>query len=896
MEPANNAFQAIFRAEPLPAAVEPAIAEEAGAGVNAPAVAAAEAAPPAANANPFGVVKSGLEYIIERRLGTYDARIQEKIPQFFRLLKENDALLAGGSVLAAYEIGKAREVLVGLNARRDISDDERRRLEDNAEYESQIIADNLNDLDIYVPIKNVVGFYTAMFGEGNRPGTPNELGLFGVENRGGRKNYGKFNSGIYCESFLRRNGIKTVHRYSFGAFSIDVMAVRKKRTPLDVVNNFDLTFCQIWFDGETTSATFPDHVIEKKGYVQKDYLPLLYRGNRFLKRRIRKYSIDRGFTIFPNPTVTADDSQAIFAKTLEDITRNLANCKSPTGKTPRYQNEEFLHRWSVRMILNFIATYNWPFLPRDHEYQQRFLRTYAQEFKTTMLNAHSVKNIKLTRAHTYDLAPYIGLSPADGYDSEDADTPGLEKLKAVAAERAVVAFPQDQNIATAADLASDFSYYRFANRLLRYLYKQIGGEDSYETNITRYLGDTLTDIKLEEDEYIPNATRALKAYFTTLRELCLRTIPEGGADGYYFADEGDQVYDLHNHPPQAGITAETLEGYLTGYLREPEHSAVPCYYRNPGDPAHTCTMPITYDDIRYIVSPAFYKKYVKPAPIKTGLDQTITALNVTMPNTKSDDPLGFGEIYHYTMCPFCLQLERREEGCAYMTHDNPKGLPGSEAPFCKPEFVVSDIREKYRVAALQYLEDEGLEGLPTHLEFCIECGRPCINHNHFDLNDPPGVIPSTNPGICDGGGRAELFARILAVREVYRDSGIDDPKTERATAALAADAAMSNDDLRARGQVIADMPPDDRIWGNANIPAAKNYNDPAYRARRNNEESNAGSNAGSNAEEEGKVDPWDNVEALVGLPGGGARPKRHFRLTKKHGKQRQRKRKHTKKH
>jgi hypothetical protein len=66
----------------------------------------------------------------------------------------------------------------------------------------------------------------------------------------------------------------------------------------------------------------------------------------------------------------------------------------------------------------------------------------------------------------------------------------------------------------------------------------------------------------------------------------------------------------------------------------------------------------------------------------------------------------------------------------------------------------------------------------TKLEFCVECGRPCAGHQHFNLNNPPGLQDYTtvnqqgvpNYGKCDGGGRPELFARILAMREVLRNT------------------------------------------------------------------------------------------------------------------------------
>jgi hypothetical protein len=64
------------------------------------------------------------------------------------------------------------------------------------------------------------------------------------------------------------------------------MAVRNARSPLDVVQNFDLSFCQIWYDGKGVWATHPEHVKTKSGILQGDYVKvLLEHNNKFLKRR-----------------------------------------------------------------------------------------------------------------------------------------------------------------------------------------------------------------------------------------------------------------------------------------------------------------------------------------------------------------------------------------------------------------------------------------------------------------------------------------------------------------------------------------------------------------------------------------------------------------------------------
>ena len=158
------------------------------------------------------------------------------------------------------------------------------------DYDLNDINDKV-DMDFYVPCKNLVRankFFAKMVNA---------------------KSVSQYTATFYCKSFLRRNGIRSVQTfygepntrtpsgYKFNNNLIDIMAVRNARSPLDVVQNFDLTFCQIWYDGKSVWATHPNDVKTKSGTLQGDYVKMLIEGNnQFLRRRIQKY-VRRGFTI-----------------------------------------------------------------------------------------------------------------------------------------------------------------------------------------------------------------------------------------------------------------------------------------------------------------------------------------------------------------------------------------------------------------------------------------------------------------------------------------------------------------------------------------------------------------------------------------------------------------------
>lgn len=180
-------------------------------------------------------------------------KLKSYIPNIDQVLKDNGAIISGSSILASLVPG-GDEWLV--------------------------------DYDMYVPIPNDKTLHTTI---------QQALGEYKI--------WKQHKSSSYCTSFMKRNGIRTVVNYyterpesEGGNMAIDIMAVRKKTTPLQVVQNFDLTFCQVWYDGTDVWATHPQHIQTMTGYLQGDYVPVYLSGNRFLKRRMAKYVL-RGFKV-----------------------------------------------------------------------------------------------------------------------------------------------------------------------------------------------------------------------------------------------------------------------------------------------------------------------------------------------------------------------------------------------------------------------------------------------------------------------------------------------------------------------------------------------------------------------------------------------------------------------
>jgi hypothetical protein len=175
--------------------------------------------------------------------------------QLRSLLSETRAVIAGGSVLSPY-----------------------------AGYA-------MNDLDIYVNASNARQLVTGI----------KDVFSTSLDFIPGAFVFDLLFAPPYDESFMRKNHINSIIRARLlhaddGYLEIDIMIIPDDIAITDVVTNFDLTFCQIWFDGENVLCTNKQHILDKHGKLNDEYLQSYANGNLFIKNRIRKY-IYRGFQI-----------------------------------------------------------------------------------------------------------------------------------------------------------------------------------------------------------------------------------------------------------------------------------------------------------------------------------------------------------------------------------------------------------------------------------------------------------------------------------------------------------------------------------------------------------------------------------------------------------------------
>lgn len=140
------------------------------------------------------------------------------------------------------------------------------------------------DLDIYVNVEFIQDFY---------------LVLRNVMNYqiGGKNKWGNV-APPYDESFFKKNNILARFRlYHEHLPSIDLMMIPDDIPVRQVVTNFDLSFCQVWYDGQTVETNHERDILTKHGFLQKEYQESLFQKfNWFIISRILKYN-QRGFKV-----------------------------------------------------------------------------------------------------------------------------------------------------------------------------------------------------------------------------------------------------------------------------------------------------------------------------------------------------------------------------------------------------------------------------------------------------------------------------------------------------------------------------------------------------------------------------------------------------------------------
>ncbi len=100
------------------------------------------------------------------------------------------------------------------------------------------------------------------------------------------------------QAFFQKNGIYSVTKYLKGDHAeMDLVQADITTSPIKIIQRFDLSFCQNWYDGEDLWSMDKEAVYKRApGRLENSYVPLYLDGNPVTRKRIAKY-MKRGFPV-----------------------------------------------------------------------------------------------------------------------------------------------------------------------------------------------------------------------------------------------------------------------------------------------------------------------------------------------------------------------------------------------------------------------------------------------------------------------------------------------------------------------------------------------------------------------------------------------------------------------
>ncbi len=150
------------------------------------------------------------------------------------------------------------------------------------QYQNFINSDNI-DLDTYVHVSKAKTLVDYLINE-----LDYEIG------------FSNYITPEYDKSFFKKNHIlarfrlQHVGRKKYPPF--DIMIINDEYSLTDIVSNFDLSICEIWYDGREVHATDIEGINNRVATLKPDYVSSLLTFNKFTINRIQKYE-ERDFKI-----------------------------------------------------------------------------------------------------------------------------------------------------------------------------------------------------------------------------------------------------------------------------------------------------------------------------------------------------------------------------------------------------------------------------------------------------------------------------------------------------------------------------------------------------------------------------------------------------------------------
>lgn len=191
----------------------------------------------------------------------------------------------------------------------------------------------INDFDVYINRRHAADFIRTI-----RANLGVEPQLWGMCAAAPYDNSFMRQNRVLCRvPFVRRRGDRS-------EIKIDLIVLSDEVEVLQVVSNFDLTFCESWWDGQYAYSNDPDGLRNREGWLKPAYTKRLFEDlNVFTIRRIRKYRA-RGWKVF-----LSDDPQLNGISFNDVITHYDENVEEIESRLPR--TEKVAEELSIRLLI-----------------------------------------------------------------------------------------------------------------------------------------------------------------------------------------------------------------------------------------------------------------------------------------------------------------------------------------------------------------------------------------------------------------------------------------------------------------------------------------------------------------------------------------------------------------
>jgi hypothetical protein len=186
------------------------------------------------------------------------------------------------------------------------------------------------------------------------------------------------------EAFFFKNRINVRLEYFIASGNgsrsskIKIYIVEKSEDILKAVNNFDLSFTHIWFDGTNLKTTYKEDIETRAGYINSEYTEFILHFNPIMIERVQKYK-RRGFEISyvsPSLNVIVHNNKPMYDSSNKDkilvnflythlikqmvtmaekYNEQTVNYKEILGKADIYLTHFWLEKYTLQQFLNLLS-------------------------------------------------------------------------------------------------------------------------------------------------------------------------------------------------------------------------------------------------------------------------------------------------------------------------------------------------------------------------------------------------------------------------------------------------------------------------------------------------------------------------------------------------------------